>query len=227
MYAGWIKLHQQKVIVMPPITAQSKPQFISFEGTEGVGKSTLIANLADFFTQNGIEFIQTREPGGSEFAEKLRAMLLDPVNTMAEDSELLLMFAARADHLHQVILPALQQGKWVLCDRFTDSTIAYQGFGRQFGDNQALQKIQVLIDNFVPILPNLTIWLDLPVLEGMSRAKNRGKLDRFEQEKIAFFERVHQGFSCCYTMHPQRVVRIDASGSADEVLDRVLAQLNR
>ena len=99
-------------------------QFISFEGTEGVGKSTLIANVAAYLTQQGIDFIQTREPGGSAFAEQLRALLLDPATHMAEDSELLLMFAARADHLAQVILPALAQGQWVLCDRFTDSTMA-------------------------------------------------------------------------------------------------------
>lgn len=114
---------------------------------------------------------------------------------MAEDSELLLMFAARADHLAQVILPALAQGQWVLCDRFTDSTMAYQGFGRKLGDRAYLAKITLLIEQFVPKLPDMTVWLDLPVVEGMARAKNHGKLDRFEQERIAFFARVHQGFA--------------------------------
>lgn len=200
-------------------------KFISFEGTEGVGKSTLIANLAGYLTERGIDFIQTREPGGSLFAEQLRALLLDPAASMAEDSELLLMFAARADHLDQVIVPALAQGKWVLCDRFIDSTIAYQGFGRKQGDRTELAKIEMLVQQFVPTLPDITIWLDLPVLEGMSRAKNRGKLDRFEQEQIAFFERVHQGFAYQAQQYPQRVKRIDAHGTPDEVLATVRSQL--
>lgn len=200
-------------------------KFISFEGTEGVGKSTLIANLAGYLTEQGIDFVQTREPGGSPFAEQLRAMLLDPAITMAEDSELLLMFAARADHVSQVILPALAQGKWVLCDRFIDSTIAYQGFGRKQGDNTELVKIEMLVQQFVPTLPDVTIWLDLPVVEGMSRAKNRGKLDRFEQEQIAFFERVHQGFAYQAQQYSQRVRRIDASGTPDAVLATVRSQL--
>ena len=200
-------------------------QFISFEGTEGVGKSTLIANVAAYLTQQGIDFIQTREPGGIAFAEQLRALLLDPATHMAEDSELLLMFAARADHLAQVILPALAQGQWVLCDRFTDSTMAYQGFGRKLGDRAYLAKITLLIEQFVPKLPDMTVWLDLPVVEGMARAKNRGKLDRFEQEHIAFFARVHQGFAHQAQREPERVKRIDASGTADEVLQKVLIEM--
>lgn len=200
-------------------------KFISFEGTEGVGKSTLIANLAGYLTAQGIDFVQTREPGGSPFAEQLRAMLLDPSITMAEDSELLLMFAARADHISQVILPALAQGKWVLCDRFVDSTIAYQGFGRKKGDRTELAKIEMLVQQFVPTLPDVTIWLDLPVVEGMQRAKNRGKLDRFEQEQFAFFERVHEGFAYQAQQYPQRVKRIDASGTPDKVLATVRSQL--
>ncbi|EBN0206402.1 dTMP kinase, partial [Salmonella enterica subsp. enterica serovar Enteritidis] len=118
---------------------------------------TLIANVAAHLTAQGIDFIQTREPGGSPFAEQLRTMLLDPATTMTEDSELLLMFAARADHVAQVILPALAQGKWVLCDRFTDSTIAYQGFGRKQGDRAELSKIELLIRHFVAKMPDMTI----------------------------------------------------------------------
>lgn len=152
-------------------------------------------------------------------------MLLDPATTMTEDSELLLMFAARADHVAQVIVPALAQGQWVLCDRFTDSTIAYQGFGRKQGNRAELSKIELLIHQFVAKMPDMTIWLDLPVTEGMSRAKNRGKLDRFEQNQLAFFERVHQGFAYQAAQQPQRVKRIDAQGTADEVLAKVLTQL--
>lgn len=208
------------------MTLKAIGKFISFEGTEGVGKTTLIAGVAKTLTQTGIEFIQTREPGGSPFAETLRGLLLDPAVTMSDDSELLLMFSARCDHVATVIQPALAEGKWVLCDRFTDSTLAYQGFGRAGGDSQVLAKIQTLIDSFVPALPDTTIWLDLPVLEGMKRAKNRGKLDRFEQEKIAFFERVYQGFDYCYQQQPNRVKRINASGTVDSVLNKVLAELN-
>lgn len=196
-------------------------KFISFEGTEGVGKTTLIAGLANTLLEKGIEVIQTREPGGSAFAETLRELLLNPVMNMSDDSELLLMFAARSDHIVSLIQPALAQGKWVLCDRFIDSTLAYQGFGRANGDNHVLAKIETLINNFVPTLPDTTIWLDLPIQEGMARAKNRGKLDRFEQEKVAFFERVYQGFEFCHQQNPDRVKRINASGSAEAVLEKV------
>lgn len=200
-------------------------KFISFEGTEGVGKTTLITGVANALQERGVAIVQTREPGGSPFAETLRELLLNPDVTMTDDSELLLMFSARCDHVETVIKPALAQGKWVLCDRFTDSTLAYQGFGRSDGDKKMLAKIQNLIDNFVPILPDITIWLDLPVLEGMERAKNRGKLDRFEQEKIAFFERVYQGFEFCYQQNPERVKRIKANGTAEQVLTNVLTVL--
>jgi dTMP kinase len=203
----------------------NKPKFISFEGTEGVGKTTVINEVANCLREQQIDFVQTREPGGSPFAETLRGLLLDPATIMSDASELLLMFAARADHIATVIQPALAQGQWVLCDRFIDSTVAYQGFGRNQGNSQALAQIALLVDNFVPTLPDVTIWLDLPVLEGMARAKNRGKLDRFEQEQIAFFERVHQGFAYQAQQQPERVKRIDASGDIDAVLARVLAQL--
>lgn len=203
----------------------NKPKFISFEGTEGVGKTTVINAVANYLREQQIDFVQTREPGGSPFAETLRGLLLDPATIMSDASELLLMFAARADHIATVIQPALAQGQWVLCDRFIDSTVAYQGFGRNQGNSQALAQIALLVDNFVPTLPDVTIWLDLPVLEGMARAKNRGTLDRFEQEQIAFFERVHQGFAYQAQQQPERVKRIDASGDIDAVLARVLAQL--
>ncbi len=200
-------------------------KFISFEGTEGVGKTTVIQAVADHLRAQNIAFIQTREPGGSPFAETLRNLLLDPAVTMTDDSELLLMFAARADHIANVIQPALAQGKWVLCDRFIDSTFAYQGFGRHLGKTDELAKIQSLIDNFVPILPDVTVWLDLPVLEGMDRAKNRGKLDRFEQEQIAFFERVYQGFAYQAKLYADRIRRVDAKGDVALVKARVLSAI--
>lgn len=155
------------------------------------------------------------------FAERLRAILLDPATDITDDTELLLLFAARCDHMQQVILPALQRGTWVICDRFTDSTIAYQGFGRAHGDKAMRAKIDTLIHQFVPRLPDLTLWLDLPVLEGMARANKRSTADRFEQQATEFFTWVHKGFSTLASEHPTRIQRIDALGSADEVSGRV------
>lgn len=196
-------------------------RFISFEGTEGVGKTTAIEGLCQRLQAAGIDYVRTREPGGSPFAERLRAILLDPATDINDDTELLLLFAARADHLQQVILPALQRGAWVICDRFTDSTIAYQGYGRADGDQRVLAKIDSLIAQFISPLPELTLWLDLPVLEGMARAGKRSKADRFEQQATAFFTRVHHGFSMLAMQHPERIERIDASGSSNEVGGRI------
>lgn len=202
-------------------TAPVQGRFISFEGTEGVGKTTAIEQLCARLQASGVDYLRTREPGGSPFAERLREILLDPDTTINDDTELLLMFAARCDHLQQVILPALQRGTWVICDRFTDSTVAYQGFGRAYGDSTVRGKIDLLIEQFVVQSPELTLWLDLPVLEGMARANKRSKADRFEQQATAFFNRVHQGFSSLASEQPERIQRIDASGSADEVSARI------
>ena len=196
-------------------------RFISFEGTEGVGKTTAIEQLCARLQARGIDYLRTREPGGSPFAERLREILLDPNTAINDDTELLLMFAARCDHMQQVILPALQRGTWVICDRFTDSTVAYQGFGRADGDAIVRAKIDMLIEQFVVQLPELTLWLDLPVLEGMARANKRSAADRFEQQATEFFTRVHQGFSVLASEQPERIQRIDASGSADEVSARI------
>ena len=202
-------------------TTPRQGRFISFEGTEGVGKTTAIEQLCARLQDSGIDYLRTREPGGSPFAERLREILLDPVTDINDDTELLLLFAARCDHMQQVILPALQQGTWVVCDRFTDSTIAYQGFGRAHGDATVRAKIESLITQFVTQLPELTLWLDLPVLEGMERAGKRSAADRFEQQATEFFTWVHTGFSTLAAEHPERIQRINASGSAEEVSARV------
>ena len=202
-------------------TTPTQGRFISFEGTEGVGKTTAIEQLCARLQARGIDYLRTREPGGSPFAERLREILLDPNTAINDDTELLLMFAARCDHMQQVILPALQRGTWVICDRFTDSTVAYQGFGRADGDAIVRAKIDMLIEQFVVQLPELTLWLDLPVLEGMARANKRSAADRFEQQATEFFTRVHQGFSVLASEQPERIQRIDASGSADEVSARI------
>lgn len=196
-------------------------RFISFEGTEGVGKTTAIEQLCTRLDSRGIDYLRTREPGGSPFAEHLRQILLDPATDINDDTELLLMFAARCDHMQQVILPALQAGRWVICDRFTDSTVAYQGFGRAHGDEAVRTKIDMLIAQFVPQLPELTLWLDLPVAEGMRRAGKRSAADRFEQQADAFFTRVYEGFDTLARQYPERIQRIEASGSAEEVGARI------
>lgn len=196
-------------------------KFISFEGTEGVGKTTAINNFCEKLEQAGIEYVCTREPGGSEFAETLRAILLDPDTNIIEDTELLLMFAARSDHFEKIIAPALSNGKWVVCDRFTDSSFAYQGYGRSNANETMLAKINNLINGFVPKMPDVTFWLDLPVAEGMQRASKRSAADRFEQEALAFFERVYQGYEFLAEQQPNRFKRIDANGTSDEVADRI------
>ncbi len=206
---------------MPTDNTPQAGRFISFEGTEGVGKTTAIEQLCTQLDACGIDYVRTREPGGSPFAERLREILLDPTTDITDDTELLLLFAARCDHLQQVILPALQRGSWVICDRFIDSTLAYQGYGRAQGDIAVIGKIESLIEQFVPCLPELTLWLDLPVLEGMARANKRSVADRFEQQATEFFTRVHQGFSVLASDQPKRIQRIDAQGSAEEVSQRI------
>ena len=196
-------------------------RFISLEGTEGVGKTTAIEQLCLQLEASGIEYLRTREPGGSPFAERLRDILLDPATDIADDTELLLLFAARCDHMQQIITPALQRGSWVVCDRFIDSTIAYQGFGRAHGNLAVRQKIEMLITQFVPYQPDLTLWLDLPVQEGISRAGKRGAADRFEQETISFFDRVRAGFAAQAEQCPERMVQVDALGSSSAVSARV------
>ena len=197
--------------------------FISFEGTEGVGKTTLIRSLYAYFQQQGQEVILTREPGGTPLAEQIRALLLSVSHDeqMSHDTELLLMYAARAQHLDSVILPALAQGTIVLCDRFTDSSFAYQCAGR--GLSRA--KLNVLNDSFVAKMPDITFWLDAPIETGLSRARERGALDRFEQEKVSFFEKVRAGFVEIQQREPQRMKRLDATQNPEQVFTDALAYL--
>lgn len=193
--------------------------FISFEGTEGVGKSTLIANLYQALGQTQ-QVVLTREPGGTPLAEKIRTLLLTPDDQepMSTSTELLLIYAARTQHVQQVILPALAEHKIILCDRFVDASIAYQHGGR--GMN--LEQIEILTRHFVPRLPDITFWLDAPVEIGMQRAQNRGTLDRFEQEKLAFFSRVRQCYAELAQRHPQRMIRLDATQNAAQLAEQAL-----
>ena len=197
--------------------------FISFEGTEGVGKTTLIRKIYEYLVQQGQEVVLTREPGGTPMAEQIRSLLLS-VNhdeNMSNDTELLLMYAARAQHLQQVIVPALLAGKTVLCDRFTDASFAYQCAGRGL----SREKLHVLNQNFVSHMPNVTFWLDAPIELGMSRARERGALDRFEQEKVAFFEKVRAGYQELFEQSPERMKCLDATQSPEQVFAQAVAYL--
>lgn len=197
--------------------------FISFEGTEGVGKTTLIGKIYDYLQQQGHEVVLTREPGGTPMAEQIRSLLLS-VNheeSMSNDTELLLMYAARAQHLQQVIVPALTAGKTVLCDRFTDASFAYQCAGRGLSK----EKLALLNANFVSHMPDITFWLDAPTELGMSRARARGALDRFEQEKATFFEKVRSGYQELWQQQGERIKRLDATQTPEQVFSQALACL--
>ena len=197
--------------------------FISFEGTEGVGKSTLIRGVATELKSKGIDFIVTREPDGTPLAEQIRGLLLTPDGEqIAPACELLLLFAARAQHLSQVIEPALARGQWVLCDRFIDASFAYQCGGRHL----PMQQVQALVEQFVSVLPTKTFWLDAPVEVGMARAGKRGALDRFEQERHEFFERVRAVYAERAAAEPERIVKLDATLAAWKVLKAAVAELS-
>ena len=190
-------------------------QFITVEGTEGVGKSTNMAFIEKWLTDAGKELVITREPGGTKLGEDLRELLLGHKHTgMADDTELLLMFAARAEHLNQKIIPALNQGKWVLCDRFTDATFAYQGGGRGINTTRIAALEQWVQGD---LRPDLTLLLDLSVEIGLDRAKKRSEPDRFEVEKIRFFEDVRSAYLNIAKSNPERVKTIDASKPLSEV----------
>jgi dTMP kinase len=184
-------------------------KFITLEGGEGVGKTTNLTFIRDYLQEHNIPVVVTREPGGTVLAEKIRHLLLDKDSEIiSEQAELLLIFAARAQHIKHVIEPALAQGEWVLCDRFTDATYAYQGGGR----NMRISTIEWL-ENLVQgnLRPDLTVLLDAPVEIGIERARERGSFDRFELEKISFFEHVRRAYLLQAELHPERIKLIRAN----------------
>lgn len=198
--------------------------FMSFEGTEGVGKTTLIKRMAAYLEQQGHAVLLTREPGGTPLAEQIRGLLLNPSDeAMTENCELLLIFAARAQHIAQVIQPAIKARQWVLSDRFVDASFAYQGGGR--GLNQ--QSIALLQQQFVEVMPQITFWLDAPVEVGMQRAQKRGELDRFEQEKQVFFQRVREVYAQRAQAEPQRFIRLDATQTPEHLFEQAIEALKQ
>lgn len=190
-------------------------RFITVEGIEGVGKTTNIDFIRRQLLDAGREVLLTREPGGTPLAEAIRGLLLDPQYTgMDARCELQLVFAARAEHLARVIRPALAQGKWVLCDRFTDATYAYQGGGRGI-ETSIIAALETLVQG--DFRPDMTLLLDVPVAVGLARAGKRGALDRFEQEQVDFFERVRMCYLDMAREHPDRYRVIDAGQPLDRV----------
>lgn len=198
-------------------------RFITLEGGEGAGKSTLLAGLRDHLQQQGVDLLQVREPGGTGLGEAIRSIVLDPAHPdISAESELLLMFAARAQLVRERILPALDAGQWVLCDRYVDASYAYQGGGR----GQPHERIAELERwACAGLKPQLTLLLDLPVSTGRARAAGRGAADRIEIEADAFFERVRQVYRERAEAEPQRFHVIDASQSPDKVLQAAIAAM--
>ncbi|MBA1445807.1 MAG: dTMP kinase [Chromatiales bacterium] len=194
-------------------------RFITVEGGEGAGKSSNLSFIQGVLQAVGKTVLFTREPGGTLLGEDIRELLLGHKHTgMADDTELLLMFAARAEHIHQKILPALSEGVWVLCDRFTDASYAYQGAGRGLG-RERIAALEAFVQG--DLRPDLTLLLDLPVEIGLARAGARSAPDRFEREQERFFEAVRQGYLEIAAREPERVRVIDASQSLDDVQSQI------
>ncbi len=199
-------------------------KFITIEGGEGVGKTTNMQYIEKYLHNKNINVIVTREPGGTELGETLRGIMLDPAqDKICSDSELMLMFAARAQHLQQKIIPALDAGSWVLCDRFTDATYAYQGGGRGI----ELSRIEIL-EKWVQgsLRPDITILFDMPVELGMTRAASRSEPDRFEQEKLDFFERVRSTYRERALQNTSQYKIIDASKELTKVQSQISTVLD-
>jgi dTMP kinase len=207
------------------IMTNKRGLFLTLEGAEGVGKSTNIEYITQYLERRGIEYVLTREPGGTALAEKIRDLLLAVhEEPMSELTELLLVFAARAQHLDKVIQPALSKGKWVVCDRFTDATFAYQGAGRGLSV-ETIGQLQLLVQG--ELRHDLTLILDLDPEIGLARASNRGELDRFELEQQRFFRHVRQGYLNIAQAEPERCKVIDASKPLTDVKLDLLAALEQ
>lgn len=206
--------------------ANNKGLFISFEGVEGAGKTTNIQYIAEKITNAGHEIVLTREPGGTKLSEAIRELLISKnFPEMHINTELLLMFAARSEHLNKVILPAIEQGKWVLCDRFTDATYAYQGAGRGI-DEKTIATLETLVQG--SLKPDYTFLFDLEAEIGLGRAQNRGETDRFEQQHIEFFNKVRNKYLHMAETNKSRYRIVNAQhdlATVQKQIDLLLAEL--
>lgn len=200
-------------------------RFITFEGGEGAGKSSNVQLTAAFLRERGVEVVVTREPGGTPLAEDIRNLLLAPRDeVMQADTELLLMFAARAQHVGALIRPALARGAWVLSDRFVDASYAYQGGGRGLSINRIAELEQLVL---AELRPDLTLLFDVPVEVGLARAGKRGDLDRIEREDMAFFQRIRDSYLSRAAAEPGRFQVLDAAAPLTEVQAQLLDTLQR
>lgn len=189
--------------------------FITLEGTDGAGKSTQMKYLKEFFEDKGYSVLLTREPGGTAISEKIRELILDNAHEeMGDKTEALLYAAARAQHVEQVIIPALKEGKVVLCDRFVDSSIVYQGEARSIG-KESIEAINRFAT--AGLTPNLTLWFDLPPEEGLRRVASQGEADRLEKEALQFHQRVYEGYRSLKDQYPHRIKAVDGKKSIDEM----------
>ncbi|WP_345547934.1 dTMP kinase [Microbulbifer aestuariivivens] len=201
----------------------ARGRFITLEGGEGVGKSTNLLFITDWMRSRGIEFVQTREPGGTPLAEQLRALLLEHrEETVDPTAELLMVFAARAQHLAEVIRPALARGAWVICDRFTDATYAYQGGGRGL-DLSLIAQLEQTVQG--PLRPDRVLLLDLDPAQGLARAATTGAADRFESERLDFFQKVREAYLARADADPGRYAVLDAARPLAEVQQRLEVEL--
>ncbi|MBT3195832.1 MAG: dTMP kinase [Candidatus Ruthia sp.] len=201
-----------------------KGKFITIDGVEGAGKSTQIDFICEYLKAKGIQVVLTREPGGTKVGEKIRELLLsNSTGDMHADTELMLMFAARNEHIQNKIMPALEQGDWVLSDRFTDSSYAYQGGGRGLDINRISQLESWVMQDFTP---DMTLLLDVPVEIGMSRVESRGKKDRIEMEKMDFFDRVRQAYIARSKEFPDRIKLIDSSKTIEHTTEQIATVLD-
>jgi len=199
-------------------------RFITLEGIEGVGKSTNLRFIVKYLRQRDIDLVATREPGGTEAGERIRDILLDPSLSLSRESELLLMFSARREHVLHVIRPALAAGQWVISDRFTDASFAYQGGGRGLGHERIADLENWLLAG---LKPELTLFFDLPVETGLARVAERSEKDRIEREQSDFFRRVRAAYQARIAADPQRFEVIDASVTLAEVQRVIAATLDR
>ena len=201
-----------------------KGKLISFEGIEGVGKTTTIKSIKLFLEEKGIQVYCTREPGGTKYGESLRSVLLNNKSIISPEAELLLMFSIRNQHIEEIIKPKLSDGIWVLCDRFIDASIAYQGYGKKV----SIKKIKLLINNFTEnIIPDITIFFDLPYGLAKKRFPKNKKKDRFENLNSMFFDNVYKGYLKQANENKKRIKIINANCDKKEVKNQIILELNK